>query len=284
MSFEPVIDVMTNAASSAPQQAFSKQIERIVISHGRDHFETETGFTVFGAVRATNVGGSWKTEHYQADQDTFHIRVVPEGQTPARSVLIEFESGLGTVLAIKPGFVGTVMLEEDQVVNVNYTPSTNTSLFHDEYAQDAERIERRRAFAATATRHGLFQFRSNEAEYAGDYLRMMKRLDPTLGIYAAYAYHQAGRIEAIRDIVNYMANDGLVPFDVLLLARLPEPWPDHGPFCPMLRQGWALLSLHPPANKRLAQLQTMLEPGLWAMFTDEGVARVRDGLEAGEFL
>ena len=283
MSFEPVVDVMTDAVSSAPQRVFSEQMERIAAVRGRDHFETETGFTVFGAVRAAVVGGSWKTEVFQADQDTFHIRVIPEGQAQARSVLIEFESGLGTVLAIKPGFIGTVMLEEGQVVNVNYTPSANTDLFQDEYAQDVERIERRRAFAATATRHGIFQFRSDEAKHAGDYLRMMKRLDPTLGIYAAYAYHQAGRIESIQSIVNYMAGDGLVLFDVLLLARLPEPWPDHGPFCPMLRQGWALLSLHPPAAERLAPLQTLLVPGLWATFTEEGVARVRNGLEMGEF-
>ncbi len=283
MSFQPDGDLVAAAVSSDSQREFTEQVDRIAAVRGRDHFETETGFTVFAPVRAAYTANGWKTETFEADAGVHHIRVIHRGARGGGSILIEFESGLGTVLAIKPGFIGTVLVEGDQVVNVNYTPSANTSVYDEEYAHDIDRIERRRAFAATATRHGVFQLPEQEARDAGNYLRMMKRLDPTLGIYAAYAYHQAGRIRSIRSIVEYMARDGLVPFDVLLLARHPDPWRDYAPFCPMLRQGWALLPLHPPAAERLAELQTLLVPSLWATFTGEGVARARAGREQGDF-
>ena len=73
-----------------------------------------------------------------------------------------------------------------------------------------------------------------------------------------------------------MADDGLVPYDVLLLARWKEPWPTFAPYCPMLRQGWALLELHPPALERLAKYRSELLPSLWTVFTAEGSAQIRE--------
>jgi hypothetical protein len=281
MSFHPATDALTRDQPGALYQAFVGQVDQIASSSGRDHYETETGFSIYGRLRSALAGGGWNLEDF-SDNDVTHVRVFPEDGTAGHSILLEFDSGLGTVLAIKPGFIGTVVLDDDQVVNVNYTPSSNTSLYHEEYADAAARIERRRAFAAAATRHGVFAIKVDEAHAAGGYLRMMKRLDPTLGLYAAYAYHQAGNRREVLSIVEYMAHDGLVPFDVLLLARVPEPWPAFAPFCPMLRQGWALLELHPPAVERLSGFRSYLLPSLWTMLSKTGVDRVRQALEAGE--
>ena len=284
MSFTSSHAAIDKAACSEGQLVFSKQMNQISAIRGRDYVESETGFTVFGSVRTAIAGGSWVASVFHASQDVAHIKVIPKGVIEGRSLLIEFESGIGIVLAIKLGFIGTVLLEKGQVVNVNYTPSSQSSMFGEEYENEIDRIERRRAFAATATRHGVFQLVSHDAEHPGDYLRMTKRIDPTLGIYAAYAYNQAGRIKSIRSMVKHMTGEGPIPFDVLLLARYPEPWPTFAPFCPMLRQGWALLPLHPPAVGQLGRLQQLLLPSLWATFAEEGVRRVHDSLENGDFV
>jgi len=274
---------LRGAVTSDEENDFAEQVDRLAAARGRDHFETETGFTVYGNVTNLAVAGDWTAELFQ-ESDLWHVRVSGAADRNVGSILIEFEEGFGTVLAIKRGLIGTVVEEDGLVVSVNYTPSAQTSVYHEEYAPMAERIEQRRAFAATAMRHGLFSL--DDEEEAGDaarYLRMMKQLDPTLGIYAAYAYQQAGRLKSIRSVAQYMEYDGLVPFDVLLLARRGDAWPDHAPFCPMLRQGWAMLDLHPPSLDRLAALRAHLLPSLWTAFTAEGVKLIRTGLASGEF-
>ena len=284
---EEVLDMRTDNAlatqspSSEEETAFIDQINRIVSAHGRDHFETETGFTIYGEVTRVTIANGWTADLFE-ENDVMQIRVGPASYDGACSILIEFEQGFGTVLAVKPGFIGSVIVEDGKVISVNYTPTAGSTLYNEEYQPLAERIEQRRAFAATAMRHGVFELDKEDATDVGHYLRMMKRMDPTLGIYASYAYQQAGQLKAIRSVARYMADDGPVPFDVLLLARWTEPWPLFAPFCPMLRQGWALLEMHPPAMKRLAKYRTELLPSLWSGFTLEGSAQIREGLEMGE--
>ncbi len=272
----------------ASLQPFAEQLTTLASARGRGHFETRTGFTVFGPV-ASAVAGEGLRVDVEPHGDLTHIRVYDPMDWQGRSLLIELGSGLGSVLAIKPGYIGAVSVEESQVVDVSYTPSDNVDFYELGYSAGAsERIERRRAFAAAASRHGVFQLPAGKAEKAGDYLRTLKLLDPTLGIYAAYAYFQAGRMQQVLSVLRYMKGDPPpVPFDVALLARFPQELIDAqtaiAPFCPMLRQGWAALDLHPPSAQALADFRPLLLPSLWTTFTPEGVARARQALEGGEW-
>ncbi|MEW8437575.1 MAG: caspase family protein [Candidatus Thiodiazotropha taylori] len=275
------ISLASKALNNDEEQAFVGQVDSLISATGRDHFETETGFTVYGNARAVTTPNGWNAELF-VEGGVNQIRLVPESYNTAGSILIEFDQGFGTVLAANPGYIGTVVVEDNKVVSVNYTPSRSSPLYYEEYEPLAERVNRRRAFAATAMRHGLFVLEDEDSADVGSYLRMMKKLDPTLGIYASYAYQQAGRLKSIRSVLQYMADDGLVPYDILLLARQEEPWPPHAPFCPMLRQGWALLELHPPSLERLVKYRSELLPSLWTLFTPEGAARIREDLESGE--
>jgi hypothetical protein len=267
--------------SSDEDAAFDNQVNRIVSARGRDRFETETGFTVFGDVDQVTIANGWKTETFE-DNDAMHIRVYPPSPESTCSILIQFEQGFGTVLAVKPGFIGSVIVEDEKVISVNYTPSLGSKLYDEQYRHMADSIEEQRAFAATATRHGVLEFNKEGASDAASYLRSIKGKDPSLGIYACYAYQQAGQIEEIRSVARYMEDDGAVFFDVLLLARLGEPWPTFAPFCPMLRQGWAMLELHPPSLERLEKYRSHLQPSLWTGFTPEGADLIRNDLESGE--
>src|SRR6185295_12020013 len=104
--------------------------------------------------------------------------------------VIRLEDGRGIPLAIIPEYIGTVSLEEGRVVNVSYTPSRNSNRYTD-YQPVAEEVEKRRAVIAVASRKGHFLLDPAKASEDAAYLRTLKNLDPTLGIYAAYAYSQA---------------------------------------------------------------------------------------------
>ena len=91
------------------------------------------------------------------------------------------------MLAVLPGFIGTIVVEDNRVVTVNYTPSRYTEKYC-EYIQVKEEVDKRRAFVAVAALNGSFRIADNQAFEGARYLRMLKSLDPTLGLYAAYAY------------------------------------------------------------------------------------------------
>lgn len=268
-------------ATNEVAAGFNADVDRVLRARGRESFETACGFTVYDAVRSAVAGNGVHCDLWN-EGDVSHIRVHDAHDHVPSSILIELQGGTGAVLAVKPEFIGTVLVDAGRIVNVNYTPSRTSPLYSEEYAPEAERIERRRAFAATAARHGVFEVSGSEADASAAYLRMLKRMDPTLGVYAAYAYHSSGRIDAVRDVLRWMKNDPPpVPFDVALLSRESD-WPPVAPFCPLLNQGWSLLELHPSAARNLRELRAHLLPALWTTLTAEGVAWTRERLERGD--
>lgn len=248
---------------------------------GRARFETMTGFTVYGAqVKAALVDRA--SNEILHDGPVTHIRI-GNGPRPesSRCIALLFEGGTGTGLGVLPGFIGTVIVEEGRVVNVSYRPSDNSPEYA-EYADQLEEIERRRAFMALAARRGLLKLGANEAIELAGYLRVDKRLDPTLGIYAAYAYAQAGMMDEIKSIYDIMRySDTPVPFDIALLAgRMQEPQV-LAPHWPMLTQGWSLLERDEDLalGRALWDAKRHLLPGLWTTLAGEGVMSLWDHIE-----
>jgi hypothetical protein len=261
-------------------------INRLLSAKGRESFETRTGFTIVG----TNVR---RAIAYNRDIDIFvenganQVRVHGDNDAKAsKSLLLEFESGSGTIVAILSGFIGTIVVEDERVVNVNYIPSRGAK-FYQGYLDEIDQIERIRAYIAIAAREGIFDVKPDSAIDTANYLRQYKSLDPTLGIYAAYAYSQVGAIHSVRSVHSYMAENGPVPFDVTLLARL---FPDDGninsgnvaPFCPMLTQGWALLGPYlPRLQAEIQEARRHLVPSLWTTLQPKGLNLLRSGIKNG---
>jgi hypothetical protein len=146
-----------------------------------------------------------------------------------------------------------------------------------------------RALIALAVDHNTFQLRSEaEAEALASQIRMVKAIDPTLGLYAAHAYSQAGKDDSIQSIREYMRDDLNVDlFDIQVLASrckneyLPA-WPVV-PFCPMLTQTWNLL------RPRGIQLPSQLEEAkpylcnsLWTTFEPEAGEAIMNAIKTGE--
>ena len=265
-------------------------VDHIVDSAGRLSFETRTGFTVHGSAlqyaRVTGVScdvfaeGGAQQVRVHADYEP----VNPRNKFQKRAALLRFGDGTGIVLAVLPGYVGSVVLEDHRVVTVNYTPSRGTRNFT-EYKYAGRDLERRRAFVAVAARNGSFRLDPEAAQGTAQYLRMLKQVDPTLGLYAAYAYAQAGDGKGVVSVYRYMEREPEpVIFDVGMLAARQIPQAqrtlDFAPWMPMLTQGWMLLGDFANAMPEpLRRARAHLLPGLWTTFAPEGM----DVLEAEIF-
>jgi hypothetical protein len=272
-------------------------INQILAARARVSFETHTGFTVVGEpiadVQTNGIRYDVFSEN-EVDRELNQIRVDPGGES--RTMLVQFASGTGACLAVLPGFIGAVTVEKGVVTNVSYTPSQNTQRYQTFYRYEETEVEKRRAYAAAAAQRGQFRVDPLQAEAFGDYVRGMKALDPTLGLYAIYSYFQVNMREQMQSVLRYMeqdvrkifADDDLRPvlFDAKLLADsiLPEALrarpPLVAPFCPLLTQGWSYLFENVPVDPLVRRAGEYLMPGLWTTFSSEGVGLLKDGLGA----
>src|SRR4029077_11194740 len=127
----------------------------------------------------------------------------------AGTVALEFSNGNGTVLAVLRDFIAAVVVGDGVVANVSYIPSQNSSRWS-YYHNERDRLDQLRASVATYGKFGPFRLegykktRNQIAEQLADRIRVLKGLDPTLGIYAAYAYAEAGLTEKVRSVSEFM--------------------------------------------------------------------------------
>lgn len=277
----------------------NESVGRIIEAQGRESFETRTGFTVIGAEPKEALMGDTHVEIFEENGQP-NIRIVYDLKRRKQdtSILIVFGDETGVLLAVLPGFIGTIVVEGNRVVTVNYTPSRNTNKYID-YTEHRKEIDERRAFVAVAARNGSFRLDNERAFEGAQYLRALKSLDPTLGLYAAYAYIQTGRIKDVQSLLRYMVNEKIyiegnkqhkvpVLFDVLLLSGLESAKNRAAvvaPACPMLTQGWAYIeSYRGKLLPKVLEAGQHLQPGLWTTFTKEGVSILREAIISGELI
>jgi hypothetical protein len=243
------------------------------------HFETMCGFKVAGARVVDAFSPVVDTEVFDSGR---LVRAQPPW--PGASVLLTFEPGWGALLPAVPEFIATLTIEGDELVDVAYEPSDNTWRWGP-YSQVARELRSLRAVAAAAARNGVFRLEGADAETVARRMQSVKGVDPTLGIYAAYAYQDLGLRDRIRRMAGYMNDDlGAVLFDVALLARRLDGTTTGTSrevlsLFPLLSQGWALLrALRVELPGELAGLERTLVPSLWTLLDASGVDQVRAAL------
>lgn len=265
----------------------------IVVSSGiaPDRFEGQSGFVVANSGVKSAAASEGSKVHLSGPQAPGASMVsvdVAVGQPS--SVLIQFNDGSGTIVAGLDGFVGTIVIDQGTVISVNYTPSREGGRWAGD-ASDRRRLDQLRANAAAAARSGVFRFDTpEEASRLAAAIRVLKGVDPTLGLYAAYAYEQAGQLDQIRSVAEVMRGDlGVLLFDVAMLADREPLVAAAGrgpvaPFCPMLSKGWNYLGVaraqipEPAANagKHLREaLWTTFEPASVALLLESGLFPAR---------
>jgi hypothetical protein len=113
-------------------------------------------------------------------------------------------------------------------------------------------------------------------------------VDPSLAVYAAYAYHDLHRQDLVKEMNDLLAGDlGASLFDIAMFARVLdgkriEQRPRLLGFAPLLAQGWAYLRARRIALPQgLAELPNQLTGSLWTMFNPDGVTRLRETIFQG---
>jgi hypothetical protein len=219
------------------------------------------------------------------------LRAVFKDNSRAESVALRFTDGTGTMLAVVNGYVGNIVVSAGAVNNVSYVPAKNNPRWA-EYNSNRARLDQLHATIASAARFGVFRIegepesKNQKASQLADSIRVLKGIDPTLGLYAAYAYAEADLINQVRSVQEYIHSDlGIDFFDILMLSGslsgtfAPDDRNRPFPLCPMLSQGWELLRVK---NVRLAKeievAHNHLRPALWTTFDSEGLEIVTNAL------
>jgi hypothetical protein len=257
---------------------------------GADHIDSQTGFFIRGARLAAaavspKAGAKVDLSNDGNEPRGDALRIFPAG--PALPVAIRLADGRCAVLAALRGYVGHAQFDKDGLANIAYIPSSNNERWPAYKARRAD-IDRLRAVVSLAVERNTFRVTSDaEAARLAMRIRLQKAMDPTLGLYAAYAFAQAGMDPQVRDILGHMRDDLQADlFDVLMLsgeASRPRGANPPVPFCPMLTQGWNLLRAYGVQLPGvLAKASQFLSNSLWSTFTGRGASIVFDALKSGE--
>jgi hypothetical protein len=170
--------------------------------------------------------------------------------------------------------------------NVSYVPSSNHWRWN-QYRFRRNDIDRLRAMVALAVDHNTFRVKSKrEAQGLAELIRVDKGIDPTLGLYAAHAFSQAGNDDEVVSVIDFMRNDLNADFyDTRLLAgRRPTALPiPVVPFCPMLTQSWHLLrARRTDLPAVLQQARAYLCGSLWTTFEPVGADAIIEAVTGGQ--
>jgi len=292
--FEESSRMLTSTLSEnrilAAEPAFSGQAElteplgRIFEPFGPRHFESSCGFKVRGAGFASAVGARVNTNVPDPERQILSVQGVAEG---AATLLIEFHDGTGLVLPAIRDYVGSITVEDGAVVNVTYEPVENSAQWQAMKGRAGE-LRSLRALLAASARLGVFRLRDEDADLLADRMKVGKGLDPTIALYAAYAYHARQESEPIRAMQKTLFADlGIRLFDLALLGgelrgkRVASE--KMRPFVPLLSEGWALLAARQvvlPAG--LEELGDRRVESLWTLFDPQGVELIRSAIKIKE--
>ena len=269
-------------AGNEGDRVFERTVNATATLFGPTHFETECGFKISGA-KVAHVHGA--VRHDLLENGSL-VRIHLNSE-PAQNVLLVFENGTGVVLPAIPQFLGALMFVDDDLVNVNYDPSDNSWRWGEFLSRRAE-LQHLRAVVAASSSMGSFRLESDEdAERIARKMQIAKGFDPTLAIYAAYAYRDLGRRDRITSMSNYQNQDlGMVLFDIAMMARRLDGRPLDAisgvlPFTPLLSQGWALLPAHDITYPRsLDKIRShVITTSLWSLYDDRGVNMLHDAMK-----
>ncbi|MGO4361427.1 caspase family protein [Terrabacter sp. RAF57] len=281
-----VSDVLENDRAVDPAVAvFERDVLRGEQPPVRDHFETACGFTVEGR----RVVDAWAprnaTELLPGGQ---FVRVHQE-RGGACNVLLEFDNGSVAMLPAIGEFIGGLLFDEDELVDVSYEPALYTSL-RPAYEDRLRDLRRLRSVIAAATRQGVFHLEDEES--AGALARQMqvqKSLDPSLALYATYAYHDLSRrrprLDEMRRVLSREL--GVVWYDLAMLTSgrgsslddEPNAAILTSPMYPALSQGWALARARQAGDQELlARLSPHLMSSPWSIFAATARQHLRSAM------
>lgn len=176
------------------------------------------------------------------------------------------------------GFITQVAFEKDELLSVNYFPTHGYR--KDEAHKYAHEIARRKAQIILAAKNGMFQ----GTQELGNYLRKYKHLDPTLGLFAAYAYFQKGDFDGVNEVYDIILSDESQSMlgDILMLKKLSSSlfMRQDEILLPLVTEGWSYLNML--EENPFLHLSKYLQPGLWTSFNKDGIDEISQNFNLKE--
>lgn len=234
-------------------------------------------------------------------EDAFLIKFVGVNFDEAGcSILVLLKGGTMFALPVMPAYLGRVGVTDGLVRSISFELYPEARILLYEQANDAKAFRLRRAVAASLAAAGQIQHLGRDnAQPLALILRETKRVDPTLGIYASYAYSMADNEKGMRSVFEYfrmyhvmpiiLQRGAPIPFDVAMLGGAFESdvVPDFPiqPFCPMMSLGWSFLPTYTGSN---SVHKTVLKAGNerlnseWTTFLTANSEALIRALEQGE--
>ncbi|TPI78486.1 caspase family protein [Mesorhizobium sp. B2-8-9] len=263
-----------------------ERTQAFLASRGRESFETHQGLTVVGS-RVTDVAAApgLRIDLFE-EAGLWHVR----GYGTPHSVALHCESGLWIAGTLLPDFVGTLVVGNEGTESLNYAPPRS---YHEErnWSLRGEKI--------VAEWNALLGIGRRAAprdwEAFADETRQTKRINPALGVLAAYAYERSGLIDQIANVGwHFMKDNGFIPFDIISLltaygdakSLIHEQGPTPAEIVvaggfPMLTQGWAMLDPDSGAKPELVRLRAGLTGSVWTTFNAEVGRQFADMVKRG---
>jgi hypothetical protein len=212
----------------------------------------------------------------------------PDGRTVSVSaidgsgadVLLTFEHGASVVLPAIRKFRAALTFNDGKLSDVTFREGWVQSSADDP-------LTSLRAVIASSARFGVFRLEGATAEDLARQMQVAKGIDPSLALYAAYAFddlRDTGRIVQMDHVLDYKL--GVRLFDVAMLSCALDGTtmrPDDGvsPRFPLLSQGWATLRARRISLPRAYDgLDSHLLPSLWTLFSAKGAAIVSEAFES----
>lgn len=305
-----------------------EQVEVVARQAGRRRFESATGLSIVGAepTRGAYIPGEGAPIDEPvlkpfAENGLWHLG--PSRRLTSSAVIVDLDGERYAATAMLAGFIGTLVVGALGVDSLNYVPAASgedsqnvvpavrTRFFSSDYTEQfAAEARHAVALANAAARFGRFEVATDEASPVVRTLRKYKHYDPVLGIFAAYAYHRAGKVEEIESIIRHFVNQGQsIPFDIVMLAAqlrglsAEQYWEDslyrtyqpsvqdfgvlqyapYAPFSfPLLAQGWALLGPDEALHPAVAGFRRALRPALWATAAGPAGQELFDAVARGD--
>jgi hypothetical protein len=234
--------------------------------------EMPCGFKLQGAaLAATRASGNATAHVVSPERVLVQLQPSTNNVRASSTVLLELSDGRSVVLPALNRFVATLTFEDADLVNVSYEPSDDEG--RQSFMHQRDEIATLRGLVASSVHRGVFRLERSDAPRLTQRIRNLKGLDPTLAIYAAYAYHRLGQADLIQEMETVLVEDvGVTFFDVAMLADrdAASGWPVL-PFVPLLGQGWSLLGAFGQDTPLLSELRTHVSSrSLWTIF-DPGI-------------
>ncbi len=245
----------------------------------RESYGTQNGLTILG-INEVGVFDTYDATYAFHENGQLHVR---GAENTSSSLVLDLGQDRYAALARFDGFVGNVRVSALGVENLTYLPALGGRFEDGLIGVFRQHAQATLAIAEAAAGYGQFDLAIDESQPIAEILRMYKHYNPVLGIFAAYAYQQAGATDQIRNIIEYFVkHKQTVPFDVYLLSGLKreEIYSEIAPGYPMLTQGWCYLGgeLHPA----IAGARQSLAPTLWSTIVGDAGRKLAEAVKKGE--